>query len=76
MLVKKLLGKSSVKITKNYKILVLLTNVSLMGFSGQMFGLISSFLSNRQLQVVLDGKASIHNIQLMPKFLKAPFLVV
>ena len=28
------------------------------GISGQIFGLISSFLSNRQLQVVLDGKYS------------------
>ena len=28
------------------------------GISGQIFGLISSFLSNRQLQVVLDGKFS------------------
>ena len=28
------------------------------GISGQIFGLISSFLSNRQLQVVLDGKSS------------------
>ena len=28
------------------------------GISGQMFGLISSFLSNRQLQVVLEGKSS------------------
>ena len=26
--------------------------------SGQIFGLISSYLSNRQLQVVLDGKSS------------------
>ena len=26
------------------------------GISGQIFGLISSFLSNRQLRVVLDGK--------------------
>ena len=26
--------------------------------SGQIFGLISSFLSNRRLQVVLDGKSS------------------
>ena len=42
------------------------------GISGQIFGLISSFLSNRQLQVVLDGK----NIQLMWEFLKAPFLVL
>ena len=28
------------------------------GISGQIFGLISSFLSNRQLRVVLDGKFS------------------
>ena len=28
------------------------------GISGQIFGLVSSFLSNRQLQVVLDGKSS------------------
>ena len=28
------------------------------GISGQKFGLISSFLSNRQLRVVLDGKFS------------------
>ena len=28
------------------------------GISGYIFGLISSFLSNRQLQVVLDGKSS------------------
>ena len=28
------------------------------GISGQIFGIISSFLSNRQLQVVLDGKFS------------------
>ena len=28
------------------------------GISGQMFGLISFFLSNRRLRVVLDGKSS------------------
>ena len=28
------------------------------GISGQIFGLISSFLTNRQLGVVLDGKSS------------------
>ena len=28
------------------------------GISGQIFGLISSFLSNGQLRVVLDGKSS------------------
>ena len=45
------------------------------GISGQIFGLISSFLSSRQLWVVLDG--SLHkNIQLMLEFLKALFLVL
>ena len=47
------------------------------GISGQIFGLISSFLSNRQLLVVLDGKSSSHkNIQLILEFFKAPFLVL
>ena len=35
--------------------LVFFTNL---GLSGQIFGLISSFLSNRRLRVVLDGKSS------------------
>ena len=40
-----------------------------------MFGLVS-FLSDRRLQVVLDGKSYIQlmNIQLMLEFSKAPFL--
>ena len=37
--------------------LVFFTNLS-HGISGQIFGLISSFISNRQLRVVLDGKSS------------------
>ena len=37
-----------------FSMLVYFTNLSL---SGQIFGLISSFLSNRQLQVILDGKS-------------------
>ena len=45
------------------------------GISGQIFGLISSFLSNRWLGVVLDGKFS-QNIQLKLEFLKVPFLVL
>ena len=45
------------------------------GISGQIFGLISSFLSNRRLQVVLDGKSS-QEYQLIQEFLKAPFLVL
>ena len=43
------------------------------GISCQIFGLISSFLSNRQFWVVLDGLQK--NIQLMVEFLKAPSLV-
>ena len=44
------------------------------GISGQIFGLISSFLSNRRLWF---WKESLHkNIQLMREFLKAPFLVL
>ena len=46
------------------------------GILGQIFVLISSFLSNRQLRVVLDGKSSHKNIQLMLEFLKALFLVL
>ena len=37
--------------------LVFFTNLPF-GISGQVFGLISSFLSNRQLRVVLDGTSS------------------
>ena len=36
----------------------LLHKLNSYGISGQIFGLISSFLSNKQLQVVLDGKSS------------------
>ena len=36
----------------------LLHKLKLYGISGQIFGLISSFLSNRRLRVVLDGKSS------------------
>ena len=35
----------------------LLDKLKSYGVSGQIFGLISSFLSNRRLQVVLDGKS-------------------
>ena len=37
----------------------LLHKLRFYGISGQIFGLISSFLSNRQLQMVLDGKSSL-----------------
>ena len=36
----------------------LLHNLKSYGISGQIFGLISSFLRNRWLRVVLDGKSS------------------
>ena len=36
----------------------LLHKLKFYGISGQMFGLVSSFLSNRRLRVVLDGKSS------------------
>ena len=36
----------------------LLHKLKFYGVSGQIFGLISSFLSNRRLRVVLDGKSS------------------
>ena len=45
------------------------------GISGQIFGLISSFLSYRRLRVALDGKAS-QEIQLMLEFLKGRLLVL
>ena len=38
--------------------LIFFTNANINGISGQIFGLISPFLSNRRLRVVLDGKSS------------------
>ena len=40
----------------------------------QVFGLISSFLSNRQLLLVLDGKSSQEYPVNVQEFLKAPYL--
>ena len=40
------------------KVKVLSANLKSYGISGQIFGLIFSFLSNRQLWVVLNGKSS------------------
>ena len=45
------------------------------GISGQIFGLISSFLSNRRFQLVQIGSLQ-KNIQLMLVFHKCPFLVL
>ena len=39
-------------------LLVFFTSLKSYGISGQIFSLISSFLSNRRLQVFLDGKSS------------------
>ena len=62
------------RLLTGFGMLVFFTNLS-HGISGQIFGLISSFFSNRRLRVVLDE--SLHkNIQLMWEFLKTPFLVL
>ena len=45
------------------------------GMSDQIFGLISSFLGNTRLRMVLDGKC-LQEFQLMQEFLQAPFLVL
>ena len=45
------------------------------GISGPIFGLISSFLSNRQLRVILDGKSS-QEYPVNAVFLKGLFLVL
>ena len=50
----------------------LLHKVKSYGISGQIFSLISSFLSNRRLRLLGLPK----NIQLILEFLKAPFLVL
>ena len=50
----------------------LLHRLKYYGISSQIFGLISFFLSNRWLQVSVDGKSW----QLILQFLKAPFLVL
>ena len=55
---------------------ILLHKLRSYGISDQIFGLISSFLSNRQLRVVLDGKSSQEYIQLMLEFVKAPSLIL
>ena len=41
-----------------FGMLVFFTNLSFCGISGQIFDLISSFLSNMRLWVLLDGKSS------------------
>ena len=46
------------------------------GISGQIFGLISSFLSNRRCGVVLDGKSSQEYPVNVGVFLKAVFLIL
>ena len=45
------------------------------GISGQIFGIISSFLSNRRLRVVLDGKSS-QEYPINSRVPKAPFLAL
>ena len=45
-------------IFKTFGITGLLHKLKFYGISGQIFGLISSFLNNGRLRVVLDGKSS------------------
>ena len=52
----------------------LLHKLKFYGISGQIFGIISSFINNRRLRVVLDGKFS-QKIELRLEFLKASVLV-
>ena len=52
----------------------LLHKLKCYGISGQIFGLISSFLSNRWLQLVLDGNSS-QRYSVNGGDLKGPFLV-
>ena len=46
------------RLLTGFGMLVFFTNLKSYGISGQIFSLISSFLSNRRLRVVLDGKSS------------------
>ena len=69
-------GLISPRLLTGFGMLAFFTNlIKSYGISGQIFGLISFFLSNRQLQVVLDGKSS-QEYPVNAEFLKAPFLVL
>ena len=57
----------------------LLHNLKSYGISGQIFGLISSFLRNRWLRVVLDGKSSKEypvNVEVPQGFICGPTLLL
>ena len=45
------------RLSTGFDMLVIFTNISLMEFLDQIFGLILSFFRNRRLQVVQDGKS-------------------
>ena len=55
--------------------LVFFDKLKAYGISGLAFGLISSFLNNRRLRVVLDRK-SLEECLVIMVFLKAPFLIL
>ena len=46
------------RLLTGFDMLVFFRNLKSYGISGQIFGLISSFVTNRRLGVVLDGKSS------------------
>ena len=58
-----------------FGMLVFFTSLSFSEISGQIFDLISSFLSKRRLRVVLHGKSS-REYPVKLEFLKVPFLVL
>ena len=62
------------KLLIGFGMLVFFTNLSY-GISGHVFGLISSFLSNRRLRVVLDRKFS-QEYPVNAAVLRVPFLVL
>ena len=46
------------RLSTGFDMMVFFTNFKSYGISGEIFGLISCFLSNKRLRVVMDGKSS------------------
>ena len=66
-------GAVVLDISKAFGSLLFFTNLN--GISGQLFGFISSFLSNRQFRVVLDGKSSQEYLVNTEVRIKGPFFI-
>ena len=67
-------GAVVLDISKAFGSLLFFTNLN--GISGQLFGFISSFLSNRQFRVVLDGKSSQEYLVNTEVRIKGPFFIL